>query len=173
MNIRSKIRVIAAIAVILAASAFGAHAQDSKEPYMKLSHYPTAGSVTVTVDEFPLTGAEILIKGNEVSIVYATEPVKNCKFDFDLINSFEFELRTITGINNVNTPVFRAYIDGAKMLQVEAAESLGQVNIYAVTGKLLTSQKTDGNRTQINMSSFQRGIYIVQGGINRVMIIKN
>jgi len=164
---------VVAISICLAASTFGAYAQDAKESYLKLSHYPSSGSTTVTVDEFSLTGAEVLIKGNDVSVVYAAETSKNRKFEFDLIKSFEFGLRTITGINNVNAIIFRAYIDGAKLLHIEAEESLGQVNIYAVNGRLLTSQKTDENRTQINMSNFQRGVYIVQGGVNRVMIVKN
>jgi len=167
------LRKVMVIAICLATSTFGVYAQDEKESYLKLSHYPTASSTIVTVDEFSLTGAEVLIKGNEVSVEYAAQPAKNRKFDFDLITSFEFGLRTITGINNVNDTVFRAYIDGAKILHVEAEESLGQVNIYALTGSLLTSHKTDGNRAQINMSEFQRGIYILQGGVNRVMIVKN
>ena len=166
-------RNVVAIAICLAASVFGALAQDSKESYLKLSHYLTHGSTIVTVDEFSLTGAEVLIKGNEVSVEYAAQPARNRKYEFDLIKSFEFGLRTITGVNNVNTPVFRAYIDDAKVLHIEAEESLGQVNIYSVSGSLLASKKTDENRTQINMSDFQRGIYIVQGGVNRVMIVKN
>ena len=165
-------RSVLVIAICLAATTFGAHAQDEKESYLKLSHFLTSSSTTLTVEEFSLTGAEVLIKGNEVSVEYAAEPAKNRKFDFDLIKSFEFGLRLITGINNVNTLVFRAYIDEAKILHIEAEESLGQVNIYSLTGTLLTSHKTDENRTQINMSSFQRGLYIVQGGINRVMIVK-
>ena len=172
--IKTKIlRNVVAIAICLAASTLGAMAQDSKESYLKLSHYPTVSSTIVTVDEFSLTGAEVLIKGNEVSVEYAAQPAKNRKYDFDLITSFEFGLRTITGISNVNALVFRAYIDEGKILHIEAEESLGQVNIYSLTGALLTSHKTDGNRTQINMSSFQRGIYIVQGGVNRALIIKN
>jgi len=166
------LRSVVAIAICLAATTFGTHAQDAKESYLKLSHYPTAGSTTVTVDEFPLTGAEVLIKGNEVSVVYAAEPAKNRNYDFDLIKSFEFEWRTITGINNVNALVFRAYIDEGKMLHVEAEEALGQVNIYAVSGMLMASQKIDDNRVQINMSDFQRGVYIVYVGVNRLLIIR-
>ena len=162
-----------AIAICLAATTFGVYAQDAKESYLKLSHCLSHSITTETVDEFSLTGAEVLIKGNEVSIVYAAEPAKNRKFEFDLVRSFEFGLRTITGINNVNALVFRAYIDGAKILHIEAEESLGQVNVYTLTGGLVASQKTDGNRTQINMSGFQRGVYVVQGGVNRVMVVKN
>jgi len=172
--IKTKIlRNMIAIVICLATTTFSTLAQDAKESYLKLSHYPASGSTTVTVEDFSLTGAEILINGNEVSVVYAADPSKNRKFDFDLIKSFEFELRTITGINNVNSIVFRAYIDKAKMLHVEAEESLGQINVYAVTGRLVASQKTDENRKQINMSSFQRGVYIVQRGVNRLKIVKN
>jgi len=167
------LRNMVAIAICLAATTFNVLAQDAKESYLKLSHYPASGSTTVMVDEFSLTGAEVLIKGNEVSVVYAAEPAKNRKFDFDLIKSFEFELRTITGINNVNALVFRAYIDGGKMLHIEAEESLGQVNVYAASGVLLVSQKTDNNRMQINMSNYQRGVYIVHVGVNRMKIINN
>ena len=174
----------------------GVNAQETKGIYLKLSHYLMIDPIDSMVKEIPaddeevfdklaskecppiveeflLTGAEILIEDNEVLIIYASEPEKNSKFDFDRITGFEFELRGSTGIAKAPVTVLRAYVDKANMLQVEAEKALGQVNVYTVTGALVASQKTDGNRTQINLSAVPRGIYVVQAGHNRLLIINH
>jgi len=153
----------------------GLNAQETKGVYLKLSHFLITDTIAPTVEEFSLKGAEILIEGNEVSLEYAAEPAKNRTFEFDRIKGFEFELRSSTAIGKVKIPVpiLRAFVDGAGMLQVEAEQPLGQVNVYTAAGALVASQKTGDKRTQINLSSATRGIYIVQAGANRLLIIKH
>ena len=153
-----------AFAGILAGASVNAHG--ANEAFMKLSTNVPA------TEEFSLTGAEVLIEGNAVSIVYAAQPAKNRTFEFDRITSFQFGLRKATALNEVKTVHFRAYVDDAGILHVEAAQPLMQVNVYTTTGAIVASQKTSDKQTQINLSSAPRGVYIVQSGINRLLIIK-
>ena len=156
-----------AFAGILAGASVNAHG--ANEAFMKLSTNVPA------TEEFSLTGAEVLIEGNAVSIVYATQPAKNRTFEFDRITSFEFGLRTTSSIDSDKGAcyiAFRAYMDDAGMLHIEAAQPLLQVNVYTTTGALVASQKTSDKQMQINLYSAPRGVYIVQSGINRQLIIK-
>ena len=142
------------------------NAQTVTEPFLKLT------STDLLVEEFSLTGAEVQIAGNTVSIAYAAEPAKNRSFEFDNVLSFEFELRTETAVNEVKTVSFRAYVDGADILHVEAPNPLRQVNVYTVNGVIVASEKTDSNRTQVNLSALPQGVYLVQVGANSLLIIK-
>jgi hypothetical protein len=135
-------------------------------------HYQITDTIAPTEEDFLLEDAEVLIKGDEVSIVYEKEPEKNRKFDFDRIKTFEFELRSVTGNNKVRAIIFRAYMDGTGMLHVEAEQALGQVNVYTTTGVLVASKKTGDNQAQINLSAVPRGVYVVQTGTNSLLIIK-
>jgi len=149
------------------------NAQETQEAYLKLTHYPTSSSTTPIIDEFSLNRAEVQVKGSEVSINYSAEPAKNRMFNFDLITSFEFVLRTVTAIKNVEASVLKVFLDEAKTLHVEATEALGQVNVYSVTGVLVASQKTGETQAQINLSSAPTGAYIVKTGTKRLLIVKN
>ena len=140
--------------------------QAATAPFLKLTTTASA------VEEFALTGAEVQIAGNTVTIAYAAEPAKNRSFNFDNVQSFAFELRNVSSVGETKTVSFRAYTDGAGILHIEAEHPLGQVNVYNLSGVAVASAKTDGTQAQINLSALPRGVYIVQSGVNRLSIIK-
>ena len=158
--------------IALAGICVGANAQATKEACLKLSYYQMTDTISATMEEFSLTGAEVLIEDNVVSIVYDGKPENNREFDFDRIQSFDFGLRAATGFNKVRTLVLRVYVDKANMLHVEAEKPLGNVDVYAASGALAASLKTNETQAQINLSAVPHGVYVVRSGANSLLIIK-
>jgi len=163
------VRTIMKIMVLTIAIATATTAQATNEAFVKLSTDVPA------TEEFSLSGAEVLIEGNLVKIVYDGKPEQNRTFDFDRITSFQFGLRKTTSVDNsygAYPLVFRAYVDDACILHVESAQPLRLVNVYTTAGVLVTSQKTNDNKAQVNLSSAPCGVYIVQSGSNRQLVIR-
>lgn len=158
------LRNVVAIAICLAVN-LGVSAQETKEAYLKL----TTGAA---VEYFSLTGAELLIKGNVVSIVYDGKPEMTRTFEFNKLETLEFGLRKPSAINDRQVVVFRAYVDDAGMLHLEAGQPIGQINVYSFAGALVATKKTGDTCTQINLSALPNGVYFVQAGVNRLSIIK-
>jgi hypothetical protein len=74
-------------------------------------------------------------------------------------------------IENIDANRFNVCFDG-NTLYITAVQSIGNINVYSITGARVAEMESDANIAQINLSSLPNGAYIVHVGANKVKIIK-
>jgi hypothetical protein len=154
--------------LLLGVSGWVAQAQ-TQETFVKVEHLDGA---TVKTDDFSLKGGYVQIKNNQVLVIFAENPALNKIYLFDNINSMFFEQRNV-GVNENSTPEdFKVYLDGSGILYITAAQPIGKVSVYSVTGALVADIENNASNAQINLSAIPKGAYLVQAGTNKVKIIK-
>jgi hypothetical protein len=126
---------------------------------------------TIKTDDFSLEGGLVQILNNSVMIVFAENPALNRTYVFDDINTMNFERRTVNAIENADAETFKVHFDG-NILHINAAQSIGKVNVYSITGARVAEVESAAHTAQMNLSALPKGTYIVQTGTNSVKIIK-
>jgi len=65
-------------------------------------------------------------------------------------------------VNDLDEDGFSAYPNPASSeLTVTSEDIINSMRIYSITGKMVSNQKVNANQTQVDVSSFQPGIYMI------------
>ena len=65
-------------------------------------------------------------------------------------------------MNDLDEDGFSAYPNPATSeLSVSSEDMINSMRIYSITGKLVSNQKVNANQAQVDVSSFQPGIYMI------------
>jgi hypothetical protein len=126
---------------------------------------------TIKTDDFSLEGGIVQILNNSVMITFSDNPALNRTYVFDDINTMSFEKRNVSVPENAGEENFKIYFDG-NTLHIKAAQTIGKINVYSITGALVAEVDSNANTAQINLSALSNGAYMVQAGTNIVKIIK-
>jgi hypothetical protein len=156
------------MAVMLLCTSGVANAQ-AQNSYLKVTHTTSGTAIT---DDILFNGGEISILNNRVDIVFAADASRKKTYVFDKILSIAFETRNDTGISDMKSQLFSAFVDEAGILHIQSAAALGNVQVYTVAGALVAQATSQANATDINLSSAQKGVYIVQVDNYTAKIVK-
>jgi hypothetical protein len=161
-----KIRLILAVA-LLCGIVWVAQAQ-TQETFLTVK-FTEAG--ILKTDDFSFEGGMVQILNNSVMVIFSGNSSLNRTYQFDDIENMKFERRGVS-VGSIDTENFQVYLNG-NMLNISAAQSVGKVNVYSITGAWVAGVDSQTNTAQINISALPAGAYIVQAGANVVKIIKN
>jgi hypothetical protein len=160
-------KVFIFVAVLLCGTVSAAQAQN-QETFVTVE-YTTQG--TLKTDNFSIEGGKVQIFNNTVMVTFLGNPTLNRIYVFDDISTMNFERRIVNVNEYVDAENFKVYFDG-NILHIIAAQTVGVVNVYSITGAWMAGVESDANIAQINLSALPKGVYIVQAGTNKVKIIK-
>ena len=82
------------------------------------------------------------------------------------------------GINEVEIADLSVYPNPAKdEINISTSELINSIKVYSLLGKLIKEQKTSGTHARLNISTFEKGMYIIaiesNGKTNQLRIIKD
>ena len=122
------------------------------------------------VFEASFVDSEILFQGDRIEVI---TPQGKYQFDFDRVNNISFSLRSETKNDAlpVQSPV-EVYLDRAGRLNIRGDRPLNDVAVYSLTGIMLKKVATRETGIVIDISDFDRGVYIVKTYGGTVKIIK-
>jgi hypothetical protein len=155
-------------AVALLCGAFWVAQAQTQATYVTVK-YTEQGAIKT--DFFSMEGGLVQILNNSVMFVFAENPSLNRSYVFDDVNTMNFEQRNVSILENMNEENFKVFFDG-NILHINAAQSVGKVSVYSITGARVAEVKSDAHTAQINLSALPKGTYIVQAGTHSVKIIK-
>lgn len=122
-------------------------------------------NITVTVDgsmflnNFNYVGTEGAVANQLGSINYYSIDANNNYF----IDDFNFEEVNTASITNIGSSEFKAYPNPVNdFLTVEANNKIISVSVYNSLGVLMHTSTPSSVNTKIDMSNFNRGVYLVK-----------
>jgi hypothetical protein len=140
----------------------------TQETFVTVKHYQQG---ILKTDIISMKGGIAQILNNTVMIFFANNPAQNRSYEFDNINTMNFELRNVSVPENIISENLKVYFDGVT-LHITSTQAIGKVIVFSFTGAQVAEVESDTNTAQINLSALPKGAYIVQAGTNKVKFIK-
>jgi hypothetical protein len=130
----------------------------------------SAPSTLFVEDTFGNT-AEFSFTDSEITVENGVMTVNGQSFNFSNVDNFYFE-KAETSIESPKISPLTLFIDKADNLQITGETTLGNIEIFSITGQLLKTAQTSKNSVSIPISELEQGVYLIKTGSRTVKFIR-
>lgn len=121
-------------------------------------------TLTINGKEVEKTVTRITFEGDKAVLHFNNETEAHD------MNTVALTFSALSGIDEIISYSFNGIINGN--IELGGIPSGTSVEIYDIAGKLRLSEKIESDPTQINISSLERGIYLLRAGKNCIKFQK-